>query len=255
MKRREMAILVLLLILFPGFVQSQPVKPELRTRPEALKILQLEMFPDPVREGQRIRFTLTMLNRTSHAGRANLFIKDMDEVVAEVHGVIIQPGNNRVEFPESGYRFSRREHCFTVEVDIAGTRRPADFAGNFCAQRTYGGWTLSQVSMGPFFAEDLEMVPDPARPRQEIRFKLRLRNGGTPVRANIRIQDRDEVVSRIDNAWVEPGIVEYQFPFTGYVLERFDHCFTVVMEVEGRPYNVETTREFCAKPLGWTMRP
>ena len=255
MKQRGRIILVAFLILLPGFVQSQPARPEPRTRPEALQILQLEMLPDPVREGQQIRFGLTLFNRTSISGRANIFIKDQDEVVTEARGIFLQPGNNRVDFPSTGYRFTRREHCFTVEVDIAGTRRPVDFARDFCAQRVYGGWTMSQATIGPFLVENLEMYPDPAKPRQEVRFKARLKNSGTPVRANIRLQDRDETVTSIGNVWLEPGSVEFQFPNTGYFLQRFDHCFTVVVEVEGKPYNAETTRELCAKPQGWTMRP
>jgi hypothetical protein len=255
MKRRGMLILVVFLILLPGWVQSQPAKPGPRTPPEAVRILQVEMSPDPAREGQPIRFSLTLLNRTTHSGRANLFIKDQDEVVAEARGVFLQPGNNRVDFPDTGYRFSRREPCFTVEVDIAGSRKPVDYAREFCAQRAYGGWTLSPVTVGPFLVEDLDMFPDPSKPRQEVRFRVRLRNGGTPVRANIRIQDRDETVTSINGVRIEPGSAEYQFPNTGYFLHRFDHCFKVIIEVEGKFYPVEATRELCAKPLGWTMRP
>ncbi len=255
MKNRGIFMVVAFLVLLPRWVQSQPARPEPRGRPEALQILQLEMFPDPVREGQRIRFSITLFNRTSYSGRANLFIKDQDEVIAEARGALLQPGNNRVDFPDAGYRFSRREHCFAVEVDIAGTRRPVDYARDFCVQRVYGGWTLSQVAIGPFLVEDLEMVPDPARPRQEVRFKVRLRNGGTPVRANIRLQDRDETVTSIDNVRLEPGAVEYLFPSTGYFLQRFDHCFSIIIEVEGKHYNAEASRDLCARPLGWTLRP
>jgi hypothetical protein len=255
MKKRGMVVLVIFLIVLPGFVLSQPARQEPRTRPEALQILQLQMFPDPVRDGQRIRFGLTLFNRTSISGRANIVIKDQDEVVAEVRGVFLQPGNNRVDVPESGYKFSRREHCFTVEVDIAGTRRPVDFAKEFCVKRGYGGWTLSEITIGPFLVDNLEMYPDPAKPRQGVGFTLRLRNSGTQVRANIRIQDRDETIASMDNLWLEPGTSDYRFPDTGYVLRRFDHCFTVVIEVEGKPYPVETMRELCAKPLGWTLKP
>jgi len=255
MKKSGMVILIAFLILLPRFAQPQPVRPEPQTRQEALEILQLEMFPDPAREGQRIRLGLTLSNRTSHVGRADLKIKDGDEVVTEVRGFIIRPGTNRVDFPDTGYRFSRREHCFTVEVDIAGSRRPVDFARQFCAKRSREGWTLSQVVVGPFLAEDLEMGPDPARPGQEVRFRIRLRNGGIPVRANIRLRDRDETVVSIENVWLEPGSGEYQFPYTGYSFRRFDLCFNVVIEVEGRPYIPETTRDFCARPLGWTLRP
>ncbi len=250
-------ILVALLMMAPEIVQSQPSKPEPRARPEALQIVQLEMFPDPVREGQRVRFSLTLFNRTSISGRANISIqdRDRDEVVAEARGVLLHPGNNHVDFPDSGYRFSRREHCFAVEVDIAGTRRPVDFAREFCARRSYEGWTMSQVVIGPFLVEDLDMMPDPARPRQAVRFRVRLRNDGTPVRANIRIQDKDETVASIDNVRIEPGSGEYPFPDTGYFFRRFDHCFTIVIEVEGRSYNAQTTRDLCARPLGWTLRP
>jgi hypothetical protein len=111
------------------------------------------------------------------------------------------------------------------------------------------------ATIGPFLVEDLEMVPDPVKPGQEVRFKTRLRNNGIPVCANIRIQDRDEIVALIDHARIEPGVNKYRFPDTGYALQRNYHCFTVVIEVEGKSYPVETPRELCAKPLGWTMRP
>jgi hypothetical protein len=114
----------------------------------------------------------------------------------------------------------------------------------------YGGWKLSQISIGPYFVDDLEMVPDPALPGQEIRFNLWLRNSGIPVRANIRIEDRDELVARLNDVSVEPGTREYQFPYTGYFLQGLDHCFTIMIEVEGKLYKAETTRELCIKPGG-----
>jgi len=114
----------------------------------------------------------------------------------------------------------------------------------------YGGWRLSQISMGPYFVDDLEMVPDPAKPGQEIRFNLRLRNSGPPVRANICIEDGDELVARLNDVLVESGKREFQFPYTGYFLQRLDHCFTVVIEVAGKLYKAETTRELCVKSMG-----
>lgn len=48
-----------------------------------LRVLQLEMFPDPIREGQRVRFHLTISNLSPHPGRVNLFIKDRDETIVE----------------------------------------------------------------------------------------------------------------------------------------------------------------------------
>jgi hypothetical protein len=86
---------------------------------------------------------VTVLNRSPMSGRVRLIILDRDELVAEAVDVFIRPGTNRTEFPRSSYRFHRSDHCFLVEVDIEGTRRPVDLARRFCARRTPGGWSLS----------------------------------------------------------------------------------------------------------------
>lgn len=255
MKKGVVSIIVFLMI-FPALAWSQPTT-EFRDRPRALTIVQLEMFPDPVREGQRVRFGLTLLNRASKSGRANILIKDRDQVVAEARGFLIRPGENRVDFPDSGYRFDQREHCFEVEVNLEGTGLPVDFAREFCVQRTSGGWSLSQSqpSVGPFVVEDLDMTPDPARPGDELRFRVRLRNRGNPVRANIRLEDKDETVARMENVRLEQGVDEYRFPYTRYTFQKPDQCFAVVVESGRNMYRAEATREFCAKPLGWTLKP
>jgi hypothetical protein len=236
-----------------------PPLPPPRILPEDLRVLDLGMNPDPVREGQRIRFNLTISNLSNHSGKVNLFIRDRDELVAEADDILLRPGHNQINFPTTGYRFSRHEHCFGVEVDIERTRRPIDVARRFCVQRTAGGWTLSDPSVGPFFIEDLEMYPDPVRPKQETRFKVKLRNDGKIVRATLRIQDRDEMVTKLEDVPISRGYGEYQFPYTGYSFQRSDHCFTVVVDVEKKPYQVEATRKFCArqitKPPGWTLQP
>jgi len=262
MKRTRIAILFGLFLLLPSLAQSQPGKvfeqffdkPGGRFHENDLRITNLEMSPDPVREGQRLSFEATVSNRSSQSGRVSLFVKDRDEVVAEAHNVLVQPGQNRISFPRSDYRFSRGEHCFTVEVDIERSRRPVDLAKEFCANRTPQGWSLSGPRVGPFFIEDLEMLPDPARPGQDVRFKMRLRNDGRPLRADIRIQDRDETVVHLSDVPLSRGQGEYQFPSTRYQLQRFDHCFIVIVDVERTPYRVDAAREFCAKPLGWTLK-
>ena len=227
--------------------------------PEDLRVVDLGMYPDPVREGQRIRFNLTITNLSPHSGRVNLFIRDRDELVAEAYDILLKPGNNRTELAATGYRFSLNEHCFGVEVDIERTRRPIDVTKRFCVQRTAMGWTLLGPSIGPFFIEDLEMYPDPVGPRQEIRFKVKLRNDGRIVRANIYIQDRDEIVSKLEDVSIPPGHREYQFPYTGYSFQQADRCFTVVVGVEKTRYQVDATRKFCARymtrPPGWTLQP
>ncbi len=252
-----------LLMFFPPFVNSQPVPPfdklmerwGPRLHRSDLQVLQLEMIPDPVWEGQRIRFEAIITNLSHTSGRLSLFIKDRDEVVTSAQDVLVKSGHNRIVFPSTGYRFSRYEHCFTIEVDIDRTRRSIDVVREFCARRTYAGWTLKELRVGPLLVEDLDMYPDPARPGQEVRFKVRLRNEGSPLRGNIRIQDRDETIVQLNDVHIPNGYGEYHFPYVRYFFQRFDHCFTVVVDVERTPYRTDAAREFCAQPMGWTLRP
>ena len=261
MKKRILVFLLLgFLFIFPSWVQSQPDKfferligPVLQ--PGDLRILQLEMNPDPVREGEWVSFQAVVSNRSRHPGRVSLFIKDRDEVVAAVHDLSVRPGDNRVAFPQTRYRFHRQESCFTVEVDIERNKRPVDLAKEFCARRTYQGWSMRAPRVGPLFIEDLDMSPDPARPGQEVQFRARVRNDGGPLRVDLRIQDRDQVVTRLNDVLLQPGYSEFLFPYTRYQFQGSDHCFTVIADVERTPYRMDAAREFCAKPYGWSLRP
>lgn len=263
MKKRNFLVFLAILAFVPLLVHSQPINPlekiferwGPRIHPSDLRVLQLEISPDPVQEGQRIRFEATISNLSHYSTRLSLFVKDRDEVVTSVQDVLIKPGHNRIIFPLTGYRFSRHEHCFTVEVDIERTRRPIDVVREFCARRTHQGWTLTEIRVGPLFVEDLDMFPDPARLGQEIRFRVRLRNDGSPLRGNIRIQDRDQTITYLNDVHLPYGYAEYQFPLSRYTFQRFDHCFTVIVDVERTPYRTDAAREFCAKPMGWTLRP
>ncbi len=226
-----------------------------RIRPSDLRVLELEALPDPIREGQRVRFRVIIANASGHSGRISLTIKDRDEIVSQVWDVHIYPRENRIDFPETNYRFSRSDYCFTVEADIDHARHRIDLAKEFCARRTPGGWTLSDSGIGLLWVVDLEMYPDPATPGQDVRFRMRLRNDGRPIRGNIRIQDKDQVVVQGGSIAIPPGLSDVQFPPTRYPFQRFDHCFTVLVDVDRTPYPVDTAREFCAKPMGWTLRP
>ena len=147
MKKWGVIVLIGCLFAFPSLAQAQADKVlerlfergGSRIRPEDLRVLQLEISPDPVREGQRVVFQVTISNGSRHSGRATLVIKDKDEIISEVRDAPLRPGDNQVDFPESSYRFSRSDHCFTVEADIERTRSPIDVAKNFCAKRTYSG--------------------------------------------------------------------------------------------------------------------
>jgi len=269
MKKWGMIVLIGCLFVVPSLAQAQLDKMldrfidkgESRIRPENLRVLQLEISPDPIREGQRVGFRATISNDSRNSERVTIFIKDKDEIVGEGRDIPLRPGDNQINFPESSYRFSRSDHCFTVEVDIEHTRSPIDLAKQFCAKRTNLGWTLSDKGIvsdrgiGPLYVEELEIFPDPVIPGQEIQFKIRLRNDGRPIRGNVRIQDRDQLVAQVENFPIPRGYTEFQFSRSRYIFQRFDTCFTVLVDVERTAYPVDASRKFCAKPTGWTLRP
>jgi len=126
------------------FLEKGEQRGEGRIRPEDLRIVQMEFSPDPVRQGQQVSFRITIANDSRHSGRITLVVKDRDEVISEARDVNISSGENSIDFPETNYRFSREDHCFTVEADIERNRRPISLAKEFCAQRTSIGWTLGE---------------------------------------------------------------------------------------------------------------
>ena len=251
------------LILMSGCVYAQPdrgadrypQKGESRIRPADLRVILLEFSPDPIREGQRVSFRVVIANTSGHSGRINLILKDRDDIISEARDVPIYPGESRVDFPQTSYRFSRSDHCFSVEADIERSRQRIDLAREFCAQKTSKGWTLSDKEFGYLRVEDLDMAPDPAIPGQALRFRVRLRNDGKAIRGSVRIQDKDQVVVQVDNVNIPRGVSDIQFPYANYSFQRFDHCFTVIVDVAKTPHRVDATREFCAKPTGWTLKP
>ena len=261
MKKWGMIVLIGCLCVVPSLAQADNIlgqffgREESRIRLEDLRVMRLEISPDPLREGQRVVFRVTIANGSRDSGKVTLVIKDRDEIISEVRDAQLRPGDNQVIFPEGSYRFSSSDHCFTVEADISRTRRPINTAREFCATRTNLGWTLSDKGIGHLFVEKLEMYPDPATPGKEIRFRIRLRNDGQPIRGNVRIQDRDQVVAQAENVTIRRGYTEFQFPQSRYTFQRFDTCFTVLVDFEKNPYLVDASKKFCAKPTGWTLKP
>jgi hypothetical protein len=112
-----------------------------------LQVVDLDMFPDPVAEGQRIdRWHVTLRADGSGECRTAIRIQEQtgNDIVGEELVYHLRPGNNEINFqPDARYRFSRGEHCFVVIADIAGTPRPVDAARTFCARQSGGRrWTM-----------------------------------------------------------------------------------------------------------------
>jgi hypothetical protein len=111
-----------------------------------LQVVDLDMSPDPIAEGQRINRWLVRL-RADATGECRTLIRIRDasgDEVGRERVFRLRPGNNEIEIENNErYRFSRSEHCFQVIADIAGTPKPIDAARRFCARQTAGRrWSM-----------------------------------------------------------------------------------------------------------------
>jgi hypothetical protein len=116
-------------------------------REHRLRVVDLDMSPDPVGEGQRIRAWHVRLRAdTSGECRTVIRIRESDgsELVGREIAYRLRPGINEIEVePLERYRFSRDEQCFDVIADIERTGRRVDTERTFCARRISGRrWTM-----------------------------------------------------------------------------------------------------------------
>ncbi len=112
-----------------------------------LRVVDLDMTPDPVAQGERVRmWRVRLWSDANGECQSALRIRERadGEVVGRARVYFLRPGMNTIEFdPLESYRFHRREHCFDVLADIAGTGRPVDAARAFCARQTAANrWSL-----------------------------------------------------------------------------------------------------------------
>jgi hypothetical protein len=112
-----------------------------------LQIVDLNMTPDPITQGQRINRLLVTV-RADGSGECRTVIRVREEadndLIAQERVYGLRPGINEIVFePYERYRFSRNEHCFVVLADIAGTARPIDASRRFCARQVAGRrWSM-----------------------------------------------------------------------------------------------------------------
>ena len=116
-------------------------------RGDRLNIQDLDMSPDPVVEGQRLRAWRV---RIDFSGRreceTDVLIREGGSIVGRVRNYRMQPGVNELEIPVvENFRYTGREHCFNVQVDLEGSKRDVDAAKRFCAQQK-PAWSMREQS-------------------------------------------------------------------------------------------------------------
>lgn len=112
---------------------------------DRIKIQDLDVSPDPLVEGQRIRaWKVRIRLEGNRECDTEIEIREGRDSVGQERRYTLRPGINEIDIqPVAGYRFRGREHCFNVIVDLEGTRRQADADRRFCAYEK-PAWSMSE---------------------------------------------------------------------------------------------------------------
>jgi hypothetical protein len=114
-------------------------------RGDRIQIQDLDLSPDPIIEGQRIRaWTVRLRFDGNRECETEIEVREGGEVIGGTRRFNLRPGINDIEIqPTERFRFQRGEHCFTVVADLEGSRRQVDAARRFCA-RQRPSWTMRE---------------------------------------------------------------------------------------------------------------
>lgn len=112
---------------------------------DRIRIQDLDVSPDPLIEGQRIRnWKVRLRLEGNRMCETAVTIREDNALVAQGRRITLRPGINEINIPPAeGYRFRGREHCFNVLVDLEGTRRRVDADRRFCAKQR-PSWSLRE---------------------------------------------------------------------------------------------------------------
>jgi hypothetical protein len=114
-------------------------------RGERIRIQDLDVSPDPLVEGQRIKGWRVRVNfEGNRECETEIEIREGNDVVARERNYTLRPGVNELQVqPVENYRFRGREHCFEVVVDLEGSRKQVDADRRFCAQQK-AAWSMRE---------------------------------------------------------------------------------------------------------------
>src|SRR5262245_38078288 len=104
-------------------------------RGDRLQIQDLDVSPDPIIEGQRIRAWKVRIRFDGRRDcETDIFIREGNNIVGHARDYKMRAGVNEIDIPaRNDFRFRGREHCFNVQVDLEGSRQQIDADRRFCA--------------------------------------------------------------------------------------------------------------------------
>jgi hypothetical protein len=112
---------------------------------ERLRIQDLDVSPDPLVQGQRIRsWRVRVQLNSDRECETEIVVREGNDIVGRARNYNLRPGMNDVEIqPVETYRFQGNEHCFEVVVDLEGSRRRLDADRRFCAKQI-PAWSMRE---------------------------------------------------------------------------------------------------------------
>jgi len=139
------AFLALMSIVVPSIGEGADYGRSGCRRGDRIEIQDLDVSPDPIMEGQRIRaWKVRIRFDGARECETEIEVREGGDIVARTRRINMRPGVNEIEVPPvESYRFHGREHCFDVVADLEGTRRNIDASRRFCARQRMG-WSLRE---------------------------------------------------------------------------------------------------------------
>jgi len=115
------------------------------TPPHRMRVIDLSMTPDPVRQGRPIK-ELQITIQSDRNGECSLAleVRDQDQIIAQVRSQTIRPGRTVFVVPViQGYRFQGQDRCFVVQANVGGVFSPVEAQQVYCAKlRSIPVWSL-----------------------------------------------------------------------------------------------------------------
>jgi hypothetical protein len=114
-------------------------------RGDRIQIQDLDVSPDPLIEGQRVRsWKIRLRFDGKRECETDVLIREGNNIVGHERNFRLRPGVNEIDLrPAGDFRFRGREQCFNVQVDLDGSRHQVDADRRFCArQRTV--WSMRE---------------------------------------------------------------------------------------------------------------
>lgn len=135
------------------------------TTPHQMKVVDIEMRPDPVTEGQSVQgFSVKLQSDRDGDCRSSIEVRDQKRTLAKGVRGTIKRGTHTYTVPaQQGQKFEGIEYCFKVFADIAATptASPAPAAvpapgKTFCAKRPAGAPPAGSAAPGAKSGWDLK---------------------------------------------------------------------------------------------------